>query len=292
MPASAEGALRRSLRVTRIVNSYYSGLDNRTNPFNYRLLRAGWIMAGADYRIERASVPGHEFIFCLEGAGYVRIAATLARVEAGQLVWLPVERPHAHYPDPANPWDILWLRIESPNLGRLATVLSVDSDPVFRFATPDDVRRLFEEALGQIQQHSLVAAAATERTAAGLMERLIDSRSTRALEPAVAGHRGLAGLMQEMHLHYNDVWTTERFAETCRVSKSHLFRLFKLAFGQTPNAWLRGYRIAQAKRLLVETDESIGVIARRVGYEDPLYFSRDFKRVVGLPPSRFRDLER
>ena len=76
------------------------------------------------------------------------------------------------------------------------------------------------------------------------------------------------------------------------VSKSHLFRLFRLVYGQTPHNWLRGYRLSQAKRLLVETNKSIGGIALAVGYEDPLHFSRDFKRNVGVPPRRFRALER
>ncbi|POP45829.1 hypothetical protein CHU32_08450 [Superficieibacter electus] len=46
----------------------------------------------------------------------------------------------------------------------------------------------------------------------------------------------------------------------------------------------------KARRLLVETQESIGRIAEQVGYTDPLHFSRDFHR-VGMSPSQFRRRE-
>lgn len=47
----------------------------------------------------------------------------------------------------------------------------------------------------------------------------------------------------------------------------------------------------EARRLLVETQESISRIAVQVGYNDPLHFSRDFHRAVGLSPSAFRKQE-
>ncbi|MBW9088645.1 helix-turn-helix transcriptional regulator [Rhizobium wenxiniae] len=276
------------LRKTEILRSFYSGLDSPTTPFNYRILRAGHIRTAPEYRISRNNVPGHEFIFCLGGVGHVRFHNKVHRVEKNMLAWLPVQVPHAHYPDPDQPWEILWVRIESANLNQLLTILSVESEPVFRFANPDEVRLLIEACLTQIQQHSLLAAAAGETLAASLIERLLQSRSTQLLEPQAASHKGLARLMKEIHLHYNDAWDVDRLCEICGVSKSHLFCLFKSAFGQTPHTWLRSYRIAHAKRLLVETDDPIASIAHQVGYEDPLYFSRDFRMGVGLSPSEFR----
>ena len=111
------------------------------------------------------------------------------------------------------------------------------------------------------------------------------------LEPQVAGHRGLGHLMAQIHIHYNERWGIDRLAAVCRVSKSHLFRLFRAAFDKTPLNWLRDYRIAQAKRMLVESDAPIAVIAGQVGYEDPLYFSRDFKKQTGVSPRAFRATE-
>ena len=280
------------VRQTRILESYYCGLDSWSSPFNYRLLRGGRIATGSEYRIDRQSVPGHEFLLNLSGVGNVRIAGAVHRVDKGQLAWLPGQWPHAHFSDPDDPWETIWLRVDGSNLHRLQTLLGVDADPVFSFAAVEAVHGLMEDALVQMRQHSMLAAAASDRIVAALVEKLMESRSTHLLDPVVASHRGLARLLGEVRTHYNEPWPIERFAETCRVSKSHLFRLFRYAFGQTPGNWLKSYRIAEAKRMLVETDEPVGNIARAVGYEDPLHFSRDFSRNVGTSPRRFRDVER
>lgn len=281
-----------SPRHTRVIESYYSGLDGPSSPFNYRLLRAGHIAAGADYRIERERALGHEFVFCLDGVGYVRVAGAVHQVNPGQLAWIPVQQPHAHFAHPTDPWEILWLRIDAANLNRLETLLAVAADPVFSFAEPARVERMMRETLREISAHSMLAAAGVERSAATLIETLMESRSSRLFDPVETSHRGLARLMLEIRAHYDETWTVHRFAEVSRVSRSHLFRLFRFMSGQTPHAWLRAYRLSQAKRLLVETDASIASIALSVGYQDPLHFSRDFKRNAGLPPRRFRALER
>lgn len=77
----------------------------------------------------------------------------------------------------------------------------------------------------------------------------------------------------------------------CQVSKPQLFRLFQATFNQSPLKWLKNYRLSQARRLLVETNDSISRIAALVGYNDPLHFSRDFHRVSGFSPSEFRRKE-
>ena len=78
----------------------------------------------------------------------------------------------------------------------------------------------------------------------------------------------------------------------CQVSKSQLFRLFQETFNQSPLRWLKNYRLSQARRLLVETDATIGNIASQVGYHDQLHFSREFHRAVGVSPSEFRRREK
>lgn len=52
--------------------------------------------------------------------------------------------------------------------------------------------------------------------------------------------------------------------------------------------YLLGIRLSRAKELLARTDVPVAGMARRVGYEDPAYFSRLFSRRVGMAPVRFR----
>ena len=59
-----------------------------------------------------------------------------------------------------------------------------------------------------------------------------------------------------------------------------------------PGQFVTQLRIRQACRLLVETDKGIGEIARMVGFSDPLYFARRFRREVGEPASTYRQRNR
>ena len=56
----------------------------------------------------------------------------------------------------------------------------------------------------------------------------------------------------------------------------------------TPMQYIISIRIANAQGLLEATDYSINEIARIVGYDNPLYFSRLFHKQKGLSPSQFR----
>jgi len=57
---------------------------------------------------------------------------------------------------------------------------------------------------------------------------------------------------------------------------------------EPPAHYVMTLRMREARRLLVETDLTVAEIALRTGFEDPLYFSRSFRRLTGLPPSHYR----
>jgi AraC-like DNA-binding protein len=82
-----------------------------------------------------------------------------------------------------------------------------------------------------------------------------------------------------------------RVADLARLSglsEPHFYRRFKLVTGSSPIDWLRRERINHARRRLLESADSIKQISEQVGYNDPFFFSRDFKRYTGVSPSEYR----
>ena len=65
-------------------------------------------------------------------------------------------------------------------------------------------------------------------------------------------------------------------------------RRFRTATGYTPVAYVQALRIEEAKHMLEATQEAIDAIAHEVGYEDPAFFRRLFKRSTGVTPSDYR----
>lgn len=88
--------------------------------------------------------------------------------------------------------------------------------------------------------------------------------------------------------HYATGHPVRRMTELAGLPDRTFKRRFKAATGYTPVEYVQALRIEEAKQLLETTSESSDNIATRVGYEDPSFFRRLFKRRVGTTPARYR----
>lgn len=88
--------------------------------------------------------------------------------------------------------------------------------------------------------------------------------------------------------HYNTDICIEEYAASRHMSTSWFIRNFRKYTGFTPMQYILEIRISNAESLLEATEYNITEISRIVGYENPLYFSRLFKKSKGLSPSEYR----
>ena len=95
----------------------------------FTVLRAGRVAAGATYGVRRASQVGQDVLFCLSGSGAVELGSRRVEVQAGVVVWIANEAPHAHIADARDPWTLLWFRFDGPNPGAMRTRLFGEGVP-------------------------------------------------------------------------------------------------------------------------------------------------------------------
>ncbi len=89
--------------------------------------------------------------------------------------------------------------------------------------------------------------------------------------------------------HYPDESISlDKVARQLNISPNYFSAMFSQEIGQTFIEYLTGRRIAEAKRMLRQTDRRSSEIALAIGYRDPHYFSFVFKKVSGLTPSEYR----
>jgi AraC family transcriptional regulator, transcriptional activator of pobA len=77
-------------------------------------------------------------------------------------------------------------------------------------------------------------------------------------------------------------------ASSVSLSPAYLTTIVRRKTGRTVQEWIAERRMAQARRLLVESDLTVEEVGRRVGYADPVYFARSFRRTHGTTPLRWR----
>lgn len=89
--------------------------------------------------------------------------------------------------------------------------------------------------------------------------------------------------------HYADKeLSVETLCAHLHLSPAYFSTLFKRETGKSFTAYVTDLRMEQAARMLQDTDEKTYLIAERIGYADPNYFSYVFKRYFGISPSKFR----
>ncbi|MNJ47324.1 HTH-type transcriptional regulator YesS [compost metagenome] len=80
----------------------------------------------------------------------------------------------------------------------------------------------------------------------------------------------------------------EQSAEYVNLSPYYFSKLFKMHTGENFIDYVTRLRIDEAKKLIVERRLSLKEICFEVGYKDPNYFSRVFKKMTGITPSEYR----
>ncbi|CRK57390.1 Transcriptional regulator, AraC family [Alloactinosynnema sp. L-07] len=85
-----------------------------------------------------------------------------------------------------------------------------------------------------------------------------------------------------------DLWSVKAYAERIGVTPGYLTEAVRAATGQTAAQLVRVARVHEAKRLLAKTGLTVRQVAGRVGFADPAYFCRFFRREVGMSPGQFR----
>lgn len=95
-------------------------------------------------------------------------------------------------------------------------------------------------------------------------------------------------LIEYMERHYMEDIDSESLSKGCSLSESYIRKLFLEYVNETPMGYLRLIRIDKACELLVETEKTVEMIAREVGYPAVSSFMRNFKKITGLSPAKWR----
>lgn len=104
------------------------------------------------------------------------------------------------------------------------------------------------------------------------------------------GNRPVRLAIQYLTEHYGEQLTLKSVSEKVDLSPNYFSAVFKKEMDISFIDYLTNYRLSQAKKMLRETNDSIAVIAEKVGYNDFRYFSRLFSKSFGITPNKYRKL--
>ena len=221
------------------------------------------------------------FVLVNEGeATYYHKSGTMKLRAHDMLVMCPAESIH-YVAD--TPWSIQWVGLYGQTVEKYMRTLGIDGEhPIVQIENYYEMEQLLEQ-LYQISNHR------TEQQHYRQMELIFRFFSLLWKKGQKRQEYDIAESVKKI-LDYNfsrDISIRE-VADTMHLDAAYLTRKFTEKYKVAPKEYLIDKRIALAMRLLVETDADMTEIATSVGYADPLYFSRIFKKRRGVCPCAYR----
>ncbi len=248
-----------------------------------RLYFCGRRLNAPDHRFGPAARDHFWIIYLKEGSGIYSVDTETWSLSRGTVFVAFPNRRIFYKADPGSIWSICWVSIGGERLEECLSQMGIsEENPLVHPDYPAAVEGVFAALLYEVSRDTL----ASQFACTGLIYKLL---SLLAPQEASGGSRDyLDEAVFYLSNNYDRPIGISDAAAHVGLERSYFARLFRARMGQSPSEWLNAYRMNRAAALLADTDLKIGEIARSVGFEDPLYFSRRFCKTLGVSPSAYR----
>lgn len=242
-----------------------------------------------------------QLLFVFSGSARVRLDSEESDYPAPLAVVIPPGIIHAFKFLPQTEGYVLTLDAEglasaSPDGTQMFSVLRGQAE-VFALsnggeATPARIRGLLEQIEAEFVQPGPASTPFYVWLVRALLLLLVrEDLRAEAVPPDHAQHLA-EEFRRLLEAHYAEHWPVAAYAGQLNVTESRLNRLCQKRYGHTAFALIQDRLLLEARRRLVYTGVAISQLAYELGFSDPPYFCRFFKRLTGQSPSGFRHANR
>jgi AraC family transcriptional regulator, arabinose operon regulatory protein len=258
------------------------------------LVSLGSFPAAAHHYLHRPKgLPEAILIHCLRGRGWCRLDGKKWPLDEGKAIFIPPGQPHAYAADEHQPWTIHWLHIAGKRVDAYLSVLGVSSrQPLINLLDTAGLVQAFERLYGLLDLGYTESNLLALSTELGRFLALLKTHQTALHHKGRLAEEKIRASMAFMREHLRDALTLKSLAAAVHMSVPHYASLFKRQTHTSPILFLIRLRMQRACELLTTTDLPIKAVCREVGYADPFYFCRIFKKTIGQSPGEYRRMVR
>ncbi len=251
------------------------------------------------YMMREYGAEEHILIYCLAGKGWVSSGEKHQPVIKGDLLLIPAHLRHEYGADPEDPWSIYWCHATGEFIEECSRRISqrslnpVDSKEPENYAILPST--ISPQLLSRFQEMFKIAERSLSMLELLKLSELYRSVLLEALQLQVTRSETVSIIDAVYHYfeeHLHESITLEELASQVSMSKYHFSRVFSQQTGMSPIECFIRFKMQYACSLLDTENSPISEIAAVVGYQDPYYFSRIFKKMIGYSPQRYRLMEK
>lgn len=251
---------------------------------------AGHRICKPDHSIGPRVLPNYKMVLAVEGSGFFRLNGEDRLIRAGDLFFCFPDVIHHYFANESDPWVIKWFSFNGKSCRQFMRELCASpEEPIFAGCMTEKLLSLVDGVIESLKRDNEHAYAATGYSYL-FFDELMRIRGNEGLAPntSVADDELLEKIKRFVQLNYANSLTVDVVSAHVNYSRSFVSHFFKQHSGISLPQYVNDLRVRRACDLLVSTPMSNEQIAMSVGYTDPLYFIKIFKRSTGLTPRRYR----
>lgn len=232
------------------------------------------------------------FIYCTDGEGWVEInQEEQIKIERKNLIVIPAGTPHRYGSDNNNPWSIYWFHLKGEDVFEFLRSFPLTKRtvhiPVSGFLKFvewfDFCYGLVTDKPFSVPDHIHIAQTTRQLLSSiGMIASRTDHKSEAYLEHAI-------NFMSE---HIGESLKLEVIASHIGLSKQHVIYIFNQCTGMPPIEFFLRMKMQRASQMLDLSTLSVKEVGAIFGFQDPYYFSRMFKKIMGSSPSHYRSIKK
>jgi AraC-like DNA-binding protein len=255
-----------------------------------RVTHIGAYQTAPHHFVERRhGTPEHILIVCLGGQGTCVIGTRKHRLATGHAIVLPPGVRHRYWADEDDPWKIFWVHFSGTRSRDYVAMLGLTAQkPVCWLHDLPSVVEAFEQtyrhALGghtDVDLFGLSTGLSRLLGVCRLSQRALDVRRRHAEDQVLKTVHYIA---ENLHRPL----TLAQLAAIAAWSPTHYSMVFRRQLNLSPIEYLLRLKVQRACERLRTSDDLVAAIASDLGFADPFYFSRLFRRRVGCSPRDYR----
>jgi AraC-like DNA-binding protein len=244
-----------------------------------------------DYHIQRKNFPYLSLEFVARGNGRLELGGEKYNLVAGTVFAYGPSIPHAISSDPDNPLVKYFLDFTGKKAAQLLASPAPRPGEIIQTSAPEHLLTLFESLIDA----GLRKSPFQRRICTSIVEQMILRIAETAVPVGTIGGEAFDTYQhcrRYIETHYRNVTGLPEVAAHCHIDPAYICRLFKRYDHQSPWQYIIQLKMREAAQRLQTPGALIKNVAHELNFGDAFQFSRTFRRVFGVSPSRFVQLQR
>jgi len=255
---------------------------------NFYLTAIGHYPNAANHGRERKTGSSqYILIYCIEGSGCVNVNGTEQNLSPNTYYIIPKNVPHSYNSSANDPWSIYWVHFSGDISEKIYERYLQNDSPAVHAIPYDESRIKLFEQIYSILEHSFNDTE-MEIMNFNLLHFISSMVYYKEANPAIYNTGSISNSILFMKQHLNKNFSINDLAAEQKLSVSHYSRSFKQKTGTSPINYFNQLKVQKACQYLYFTDRNIKEICTELGFEDQFYFSRLFRNIIGVSPSKYK----